>query len=142
MDKSENLELLALPDDKVAYVYGEDGKKLLLRRIKIYQEDDLISKLKSAKPVFYTEFSTSLATARTAVASAAFDITGDFMAIQALGSVTCHLILNEINNGKILLSNEQTITTPFYRFWLVHAALAGESIELIIGRNKLFKITY
>lgn len=98
----------------------------------------ITKELKDKQLVYYTQPPTiSLAVARLGRNPEAFNIVGDFLSVETITGIA-DIAFNEPNNPYVSLNNLREFRTPFYRFFLRHAAQAGLTVRLNIGRDASF----
>jgi len=128
--------------DKLGYVLvNEEGEPVAVNEVPVYTPEALLKRLRSTKPKLYKKLVIPLDGARTGVDSEAFDAAGDFLLVQDItGTATAQIIFNEPKQDPIDVTDRLRISTPFYRFFIVNTAQAGESITLYVGKESLFTL--
>lgn len=135
------MEQKITPAKLVTLLLDDKGKPISLNEASIYNPEEIVKKLRSVKPTLYNVLVISLATARTGVESEAFPVAGDFFTLQDIsGAATAKVVFNEPDKDKIDLSDHLRILIPFYRFFIVNTAQAGETLTIIVGRESLFTL--
>lgn len=121
----------------------EHGEPVSINEVPVYKPEDLLLHLRTLKPAFYRKVVISLAVAKTGHDSEAFVVAGDFFAVQDIsGAATAQVIFNELNQDPIDIADHLRISTPFYRFFIINTAQAGESVTLYVGRESLFSLKW
>ena len=82
----------------------------------------------------YSRIHVDLSTARNYIE---LDIPGEFLAVELVSSslATAAIRLDYTNRDAITFDKARIVETLFHRFYISNAALTGEWIDLIIGRN-------
>lgn len=129
--------------EKRSYVLlDENGEPVSINEVPVYKPEDILLHLQTLKPILYGVVTISLATARTGINSEEFVIAGDFLEVQDIsGTATAKIVFNEPTYPRISVTDHLAITTPFYRFFIINTAQAGETLTLIFGKESLFKLT-
>ena len=130
--------------EKRRYVLvDESGEPIAINEVPVYTPEDILKRLRSTKPILYGKKTISLTVARVGVDNEAFVVAGDFFAVQDIsGAATAQVVFNELSQDPIDIVDHLRISTPFYRFFVINTAQAGESMTIYIGKESLFTMKW
>lgn len=128
--------------DRISYVLvDEKGEPISVNEVPVYKPEDLLRRLRTLKPTLYAITKVDLTVARVGLAGEEFIVAGDFIAVESTTGVA-QIAFNEPKHGYISLVDHLVVHTPFYRFFIINTAQAGLVVNLIIGKESLFKLEW